>query len=492
MPIVLPFASAVLALMLKSREKGQRLTAPVGAGLHLFGAIMLLIGVRQGGIAATQIGNWPAPFGITLVADHLSAVMVLITAIIYLSTVIYSQADIDSKLAARGYYPLLHTLTGGICGAFLTGDLFNLYVWFEVMLMASFGLLVLGQERRQLDGGVKYVVINLFSTLLMLTGIGLVYGLTGTLNMADLHVKIKAVDDQGLVTAIAMLFMGAFGIKSALFPLFFWLPASYHTPPVSISAIFSGLLTKVGVYALIRMFTLVFSLDVPYLYTVMLAAAALTMVTGVLGAAAHSEFRRILSFHIISQVGYMVLGLALNSALALAGAVFYLIHHIVVKANLFLVSGVVRRVGGSFELPRLGGIYRTHGFLALLFFIPAFSLAGFPPLSGFWAKMILIRASIEIDQFLPAAVAAAVGLYTVYSMTKIWGEVFWKPAPADESGQTDSVRRPSGWMIAPIVLLALLTVMMGLGVEPLFKIASTASEELRNPDMYLIAVLGVK
>jgi multicomponent Na+:H+ antiporter subunit D len=188
----------------------------------------------------------------------------------------------------------------------------------------------------------------------------------------------------------------------------------------------------------------------------------------------------------------MLLGLALNSTLALAGAVFYLIHHIVVKANLFLVSGVVRRVGGSFELPRLGGIYRTHGFLALLFFIPAFSLAGFPPLSGFWAKMILIRASIEIDQFLLAAVAAAVGLYTVYSMTKIWGEVFWKPAPADESGQTDSVRRPSGWMIAPIVLLALLTVMMGLGVEPLFKIASTASEELRNPDMYLIAVLGVK
>jgi multicomponent Na+:H+ antiporter subunit D len=489
---VLPFATAVLATVLKSGARGQQASATFGAGLHLVGAAILFYHVRRSGVAATQIGDWPAPFGITLVADHLSAVMVLITAIIYLSVVIYSKADIDPTLSARGYYPLLHTLTGGICGAFLTGDLFNLYVWFEVMLMASFGLLVLGQERSQLDGGVKYVVINLFSTLLMLTGIGLMYGLTGTLNMADLHVKIRAIDDPGLVTAIAMLFMGAFGIKSALFPLFFWLPAAYHTPPVSISAIFSGLLTKVGVYALIRMFTLIFDLDTPYLHAVLLAVAALTMVTGVLGAAAHGEFRRILSFHIISQVGYMVLGLALNSTLALTGAVFYLIHHIVVKANLFLVSGVVRRVGGSFELSRLGGIYRTHGFLALLFFIPAFSLAGFPPLSGFWAKMILIRASIELDHFLLAAVAAAVGLFTVYSMTKIWGEVFWKPVPEGGARATGGPRKPSAWMLAPIIALALLTVVIGLGVEPLFKIATTAAEELRNPNMYLIAVLGAK
>ena len=491
-PIVLPFSTAVAALLLRSGEKWQQVSASIGAGLHLILSVFLFQEVHLGGVTATQIGDWPAPFGITLVADHLSAVMVLITAIIYLSVVVYSKADIDRNLTARGYYPLLHTLIGGICGAFLTGDLFNLYVWFEVMLMASFGLLVLGQERRQLDGGVKYVVINLFSTLLMLTGIGLTYGLTGTLNMADLHVKIGGIDDQGLVTAIAVLFMGAFGIKSALFPLFFWLPAAYHTPPVSVSAGFSGLLTKVGVYALIRMFTLVFDLDVPYIHTVMLVVAALTMVTGVLGAAAHSEFRRILSFHIISQVGYMVLGLALNSTLALAGAVFYLIHHIIVKANLFLVSGVVRKVGGAFELSRLGSIYRTHGWLALLFFIPAFSLAGFPPLSGFWAKMILIRASVEIDHFLLAAVAAAVGLFTVYSMTKIWGEVFWKPAPSEGSRGSGVAQRPSGWLVAPIIVLALLTVIIGLGVEPLFKIASTAAEELRNPDMYIIAVLGTK
>ncbi len=436
LPVILPFASALLVLLLKSNAKVSNNIALSGGGLHLIACGMLFYQVHENGVFASQVGNWPAPFGITLIADHLSAVMVVITAIINLAVVAFSKADIDAVLSSRGYYSLLQTLTGGICGAFLTGDLFNLYVWFEVMLMASFGLLVLGQDRQQFDGGVKYVVINLFSTLLMLTGIGLLYGMTGTLNMADLHVKVQTIEDQGLLTAMAILFMGAFGIKSALFPLFFWLPASYHTPPVSVSAIFSGLLTKVGVYALIRMFTLVFASNMQYARTVLLIVAALTMITGVLGAAAHNQFRRILSFHIISQVGYMILGLALNTSLALAGAVFYLIHHIIVKANLFLVSGVVQRLRGSFELSRLGGVYRTNGWIALLFFIPAFSLAGFPPLSGFWAKMILIRASLEIHHYLVAGVAAVVGLLTVYSMTKIWGEVFWKPAPHAETDES--------------------------------------------------------
>ena len=228
---------------------------------------------------------------------------------------------------------------GGISGAFLTGDLFNLYVWFEVMLMASFALLVMGKTRAQLDGGVKYVVINLISTLLFLTGLGLVYGMTGTLNMAHLHVKLKLVSDPGLVAAVAVLFLTAFGIKSGLFPLFFWLPASYHTPPVATSAIFAGLLTKVGVYALIRTFTLIFPFEDNGLRELVLVAAAATMIVGVLGAATRYHIRRILSFHIISQVGYMILGLGLFTPLALAGAVFYLLHHIIVKANLFLISG---------------------------------------------------------------------------------------------------------------------------------------------------------
>jgi len=299
-----------------------------------------------------------------------------------------------------------------------------------------------------LDGGVKYVTINLLATLLFIAAIGLLYGLTGTLNMADLHRKIPLVADRGVVTAVAVLFLAAFGIKAAVFPLFFWLPAAYHTPPVSVSAIFAGLLTKVGIYALIRFFTLVFVIDTAYFHLLLLAVAALTMISGVLGAAAQNEFRRILSFHIISQVGYMVLGLALQTRLALAGTVFYLVHHIIVKANLFLVSGVVKQLKGSFELAQLGGIYRRNGWIAVLFFIPAFSLAGFPPLSGFWAKMILIRASLDVHQYWLACVAAVVGLLTVYSMTKIWGEAFWKPAPeTNPVADRLPVPRLSAWLL---------------------------------------------
>ncbi|MBW2427590.1 MAG: Na+/H+ antiporter subunit D [Deltaproteobacteria bacterium] len=492
LPIILPFAGGAAAVFVKkSAVRSFRLAFTV-AGLHTIAGSLLLYHVQTNGIFATQIGSWPAPFGITLVADRLSAVMVMITAVINLAVTSYSKADIGIDLIRRGHYCLLQILVGGICGAFLTGDVFNLYVWFEVMLMASFGLLVLGQSKTQLDGGVKYVTINLLSTLLFITGIGLLYGLTGTLNMADLHRKIPLIADQGLLTALAVLFLAAFGIKSALFPLFFWLPAAYHTPPVSVSAIFAGLLTKVGIYALIRFFTLVFVIDGAYLYILLMGVAALTMITGVLGAAAQNEFRRILSFHIISQVGYMVLGLSLQTRLALAGTIFYLVHHIIVKANLFLVSGVVKQLKGSFELAQLGGIYRSNGWIAALFFIPAFSLAGFPPLSGFWAKMILIRASLDVHQYWLALVAAVVGLLTVYSMTKIWGEVFWKPAP--ESKPTADPLPLGGslaWMLVPVAVLAVLTVIIGLGAEFFVQFSLQAAEDLRHPERYVSAVMGI-
>lgn len=491
LPILIPFAFAAATLHFRKDFRTQQNLSILGASLHVGTCLFLVSDVFYNGITATQIGNWPAPFGITFVADHLSVIMVAVTSILNLSGTVYSKADIKGNLLEAGYHPLMHILIGGVCGAFLTGDLFNLYVWFEVMLMASFGLLVMGRKRTQFDGGVKYVMINLFSTLLFITGLGLLYGITGTLNMADLHLKVQAVADKGVLMAIAAIFMVAFGIKSGVFPLFFWLPASYHTPPVTISAIFAGLLTKVGVYALIRLFSLVFTFDVAYTHGLLLITAILTMVTGVLGAAACNEFRRILSFHIISQVGYMVMGLALFTPLALTGTVFYILHHMIVKANLFLISGVTRKAGGSFELEKLGGLYRSNGWLAVLFFIPAFSLAGFPPFSGFWAKMMLIRAGLEIHYYMVAVVAAVVGLLTLYSMTKIWGEAFWKPKP-EPVAAANHTKRPADnfWMMLPIIALTGLTIVIGLAPEPFIKMAAQAAHELLNPDIYVKAVLG--
>ena len=489
LPILLPMAVALALSLMRDDQRRSYGVALAGAMMHLALAILLLVTVLKHEMAVLWVGDWPAPFGICLVADYLGAVMVLITAVINTAVMAYACHDIDPGQVRTGFYPFMQMLTAAVCGAFLTGDLFNLYVWFEVMLMASFGLLVMGRNPSRLTGGVKYVTINLISTLFFITAIGLIYGLTGTLNMADLHAKAAGVQNTALLTAAAMLLMVAFGIKAALFPLFFWLPAAYHTLPVSVSAFFAGMLSKVGVYALIRMFTLVFTSSTGVTHATLLVVAALTMLFGVVGAASQMEVRRILSFHIISQVGYMVLGLALFTPLALAGAIVYLVHHIIVKANLFLVSGLVRYTGGSFNLKTIGGLYKNNGLLAVGFIIPAFALAGFPPLSGFWAKLLIIKASLESQQYSLALLSAAVGLLTIFSMIKIWTEAFWKPAPAEVNGSC--VKRPlSPWMLAPVLSLALVTVLLGLFMEPMIQFSMVAAGQLMDPKAYISAVLG--
>ncbi len=489
-PLVLPFLTAVAVFLLRASPVARWISVAGNVAL-LIAASILMGQVLEQGVVAGQMGGWQAPFGITLVADYLGAVMVVITAITALATSIYALGDIDERKERLGYHAMFNVLIAGVTGAFLTGDLFNLYVWFEVMLISSFGLLVLGGSKEQIDGGIKYVTLNLVSTILFLSGIGLLYGMTGTLNMADLARTVPMVENQGLVTLIAVMFMIAFGVKAAVFPLFFWLPASYHTPAFSVSAVFAGLLTKVGVYALIRMFTLIFDGDISFTHTILLWVAAFTMVTGVLGAAAQNDIRKILSFHIVSQIGYMILGLALLTPLAVAGAVFYLVHHIVVKANLFLIAGVAERVAGSTDLAKIGGLYKSAPLLAVLFLIPAFSLAGFPPLSGFWAKYILVAASLEIEAWLIAGVALLVGLLTIYSMTKIWAEAFWKAHPDGIEPSLDRLE-PSmrAALLLPIAGLAAMTLVIGFFPEPFVTFAETAADQLLDPTPYITAVLG--
>ena len=490
LPIVIPLATAVASLLARKSRRMQRVLSVIGTGVLLAAAIWLLARVWQHGVQVLQVGGWAAPFGITLVADLLSAVMVLIAAVTGLAVAVYALGSVDEGRERFHYHPLYHLLLLGVCGAFITGDLFNLYVWFEVLLISSFVLLVLGNERAQVRGAVTYVMINLVASLCFLAAVGLLYGLTGTLNMADLAVRLAETDAPGLVTAISMLFLIAFGVKAAVFPLFFWLPASYHTPPVAVSAIFAGLLTKVGVYALIRVYTLLFTQDVGYTHTILLVVAGLTMVTGVLGAAAQTDVRKILSFHIISQIGYMVMGLALFTPLALVGAVFYIVHHIIVKANLFLVAGVAERLVGSFDLKSLGGLYHRHPWLAILFVIPAFSLAGFPPLSGFWAKLILIKAGLDAGAYVIVAVALVVGLLTLFSMTKIWDGAFWKPRVAGLSPRP--ARGGVVLMISPVIGLAALTLVIGLWAEPFFQFAMASAAELLDSTTYIQAVLGAQ
>lgn len=448
----------------------------------------MLFQVDQNGIQVTQLGNWQAPYGIILVADLFSAVMVTLAGFMGLSVVVFSFAHIDAQRERFGYYPLVNILLMGVCGAFLTGDMFNLYVWFEVLLISSFVLLALGGERRQLSGALKYVTLNLIASTLFLAAAGLLYGLVGTLNMADLSQRIPDIKQSGLTTVVAMLFLVAFGIKAGLFPLFFWLPDSYHTPPVPVTTIFSALLTKVGVYALIRSFTLLFVQETDYTHNLLLIVAGLTMVTGVLGAVAQMEFRRLLSFHIISQIGYLLMGLAIYTPLALAGTVFFMIHVILTKSALFLVSGIVYKLHGTYDLKKLGGFYRSHLWLAILFLIAALSLAGLPPLSGFWAKFLLIRAGLEAQEYEIVAVALFVSILTLFSMIKIWSEVFWKPATIQESQPLSR----NNWLysLAPLVGVIIMILIIGFATQAMFDLSQRAANQLLDRSAYVTAVLG--
>jgi multicomponent Na+:H+ antiporter subunit D len=496
LPLLIPLTTAALSLLAWRRTRLHRALAVAGAAGLLAAGLALLASVRADGIRVTQAGAWPAPFGITLVADLFSAALVVLAGLVGLAVVLFSLTSMDRGREAFGYYPLVHVVLLGVCGAFLTGDLFNLYVWFEVMLMASFVLLALGGEAPQLHGGIKYVTLNLVSSAVFLAAVGILYGLTGTLNLADLARKLDGMPRTATVTAVGVLFLVAFGIKAAVFPLFFWLPAAYHTPPGAVSALFVGLLTKVGVYSLVRVFTLLFVQEPAFTHQLLLVVSGLTMVTGVLGAIAQDEFRRVLSFLHIGQVGYMTMGLALAgltdspalAALALAGSVFYIVHHVAAMTNLFLISSVVRRLCGTFELRRQGGLYQSHPVLAVLFLIPALSLGGMPPLSGFFAKLPLVQAGLGTGQYAIVAIALAVGLLTLFSMTRVWAEAFWKPTPDDAAtGPTTGGLTP---LLLPIGALAALTVTIGLGAEFVFELARGAADQLLDREGYVRAVLG--
>ena len=494
-PILWPLATAIIVTIFWFRRSVQSALNFVGATGLLFIGIMLVRMVWLDGIQSVQIGSWPAPYGITLVADMFSAIMVLMAGLTAFVMAIYSVASIDKRRKQFGYYSLVNTLFMGVCGAFITGDIFNMYVWFEVMLISSFVLLTLGGETRQIEGTFKYVTINLISSAFFLAGVGFIYGMTGTLNMADIAVKLSLYENQGLITVVAMLFLIAFGIKAAVFPLFFWLPASYHTPPIAITAIFAGLLSKVGVYSLIRVFTLFFIGNIGFTHTLLMIIAGFTMVVGVLGAAAQYEMRRLLSLHIISQIGYMIMGLAIFTPLALAGAILHIAHNMIVKTNLFLVSGVISKLRGSYNLKILGGISNAYPLLGTLFMIPALSLAGMPPLSGFWSKLLLIKAGFEAQQYAIIAVSLVVSLLTLYSMTKIWNYAFWKDAAPCKTAKPGEPEKnlfsfPNVYLLVPMILLTLVSITIGFFPEPFFLAVNRAAEDLMNPQNYINVVLG--
>lgn len=484
LPILIPFATAIALKALPYRPALLHWVAFGGAVGVLASAITLLIRVQTEGIQVLQISNWPSPFGITLVADPLSAILVVMVGIVGSAVTGHSFSGVDPRREALGYHALIHVLLMGVSGAFLTGDVFNLYVWFEVTLIASFVLMALHRTREQLHAAYVYVTLNLIASALLLTAIGLLYGQAGTLNLADISRVWPERSLPLLDNGLSMLFLTAFGIKAGLFPLFFWLPASYHAPPAPIGALFAGLLTKVGVYAMIRLFSLLFREPGAVVFPVLLFLSIVTMLVGMVGALAQRDLRRVLSFNLVGHIGFTTVGLALWTPLALGASIFYLLHHMLVITTLFLVSGLFLRQRRTTDFASLGGLYRSHPRVALLVLIPVFSLAGVPPLSGFLGKLAIVAAALDSGSVVLAAVALLVGLLTLLSMARVWQHVSWKPAPGPDLAPL------SKRALAPIVVLVLLTIGMTVGAGPVFHASTTAAEHLLDPQSYINAVLG--
>jgi multicomponent Na+:H+ antiporter subunit D len=485
LPIILPLLFMVVLIFTRRHLAFQQIFSLLASVGLTFAALLLLLEVRSNGIITLQMGSWAAPYGITLVSDLLSAIMLLTTAFVSIIIMIYSPGFIDNERQTAGYYPLVFGLLMGVNGAFITGDIFNMYVWYEVMLTSSFVLIALGGSAEQLRGSIKYVTISFVASIFFVAAIGIIYGQAGTLNMADLATKMRQWEDPPYINAALMLFFIAFSVKSALFPFFFWLPAAYHTPPVPITALFAGTLTKVGIYTMFRFYSLFVVHDVMFWKYFILVLAGLTMSVGVLMAASQFDIRKILSFHIISQVGYMVMGLGIFTVGGVAAAIYFTVHNMLSKTNTFLAGGLVYQRSGSYDLKYLGGLYKSKPFLALLFFIPAMSLAGIPPLPGFFGKFLLIKGGFEAGDYLITAVAIMVGLITLFSMVKIWNEAYWKKAPEDQP--EGRVGRPA---LAATTLMAIAVILLGIFAGPIMEICLEAGEQLVNPEAYFNAVLG--
>jgi multicomponent Na+:H+ antiporter subunit D len=487
-PVLVPLATAGLTALAMGRARTQQLVSFGGALAFLAVALALVARVAGEGAPDVAFGDWPPPYGIQFQLDGVSSLLVLVTALMGVAALLFLASEADPGPRHPSLLPLLHGTLAGVAGAFSTADLFNLYVWFEVMLICALGLLALGGRREQLDAAFKDLVLNLFGTLLLLAAVGLMYAATGHLNFDALAVAARRVDPALLRALLAALAVGLL-LKSAAFPLFAWLPASYPTLPAPVLALVAGLLTKVGVYALMRTLGDVFMPAGAALSGVLGWVAAATMLAGVLGAAYYWDMRRILAFHVISQVGYILMGVALGGAGGNAAALFYTVHHIVVKANLFLIAGMVATVAGSYDLRRIGGMAAARPALALLFAVPALSLVGVPPLSGFWAKLLVLQQALAQQRFAWAALALLVSVLTLYSMLKIWLEAFWKPHPAAGTGTGTGTgagatawRPRQGIALAPAWLatglLAAITLAIGLAPQALVQFTSDATAAL--------------
>lgn len=490
LPVLVPFVAAAVTLLMTRHYKAQRVVGLAALSIVLATSFLILYATKDGPISL-DVGEWAAPVGITLVADRLSALMLVVSVFVTLCVMIYSVSEgfENDRVPLSVFYPSFLILSAGVSNAFLTGDLFNLYVGFEILLVASFVLIMLGGTRERLRSGTVYVVVSMVSSSIFLIALSMVYAATGTVNMAQLAIRLPQIDS-GTAGLIQVMLLLAFGVKAAVFPLSAWLPDSYPTAPAPVTAVFAGLLTKVGIYAIIRTQTLLFGHS--EMNSWLLGIGVLTMVVGILGAVAQDDIKRLLSFTLVSHIGFMLWGVGTGTVDGLSAAIFYTAHHIMVQTALFLVAGLMDRVGGTTSLVRLGGLLKAWPLLAVLYLVPALNLAGIPPMSGFLGKVGLIRASAQVGgpvQYVVIAAGLVTSLLTLYALIRAWNMAFWQPLDEGETLDPNVKRTVPKTMTSATIILVGATLLLTVFAHPIYDFTHSAALSLNSRQPYIRTVL---
>jgi multicomponent Na+:H+ antiporter subunit D len=499
LPVVLMIGAGAILLMVRKSVRLHGVIAIAALLLLVLVDAGLLLRVIENGPVTMVMGRWLPPFGIAFTADLFGATMALTASLVALAAGIFALRDIDGSGRRYGFYPFLMLLMAGVSGAFLTGDIFNLYVWFEVLLISSFGLLILGSRPEQIDGALKYAVLNLIATTLFLISVGYLYSLFGTLNMADIALKAGDLSGTAPLVTLTALFTFAFAMKAAAFPLNFWLPASYHTPRIVVSALFGALLTKVGIYALIRVTVMLLPVEREVLSPAIATLAILTLMTGALGAMAQSDIRRLAGYLVIAGIGNMLAGVAIGSPAAISGAIFYAVHSMVAMTALYLVVGeAARRMSllsgdqdpaNRWSLHTLGGLYRSSPGFTLASGLVFLAVAGLPPLSGLWPKIMLLKAAMDINAWWLAAAILVSSFLVTLTLGRIVLLAYWRQGPEPAAGHAPPTTGAADWRFSiPLCALVLLLAGFGLFPEHLLSLTQSAAEGLAGPSAYIRSV----
>ncbi|MNW24082.1 Na(+)/H(+) antiporter subunit D [compost metagenome] len=483
-PILVPLLTGIVLVLLSRSIRWQRMVSGTSVLINAAAAILLLVETGGLGIQTLNLGGWDAPYGIVLVADRLAALLVFTAALISVSCMFYAFRSINRQREEHHFYAFFHFLMAGVNGSFLTGDLFNMFVCFELMLMSSYALIVLGGTSHQLRETLKYVLINIVSSAMFVAAIGFLYSITGTLNLAHLSVRVAEIGQEGILSVISVLLLIVFSIKAGLF-LFFWLAGSYAAPPSVVTALFAGLLTKVGLYAIIRIFTLIFYHDPDLTQTVIGTMAGATMILGVIGAVSYMDVNKIMVYNVVAGVGFVAYGMASSSKIALEGLLLYLFHDMLIKTLLFLLGGALIAAAGTSNLNKMGGLIKSYPLLGWMLFVTALALAGVPPLSGFPGKLMLFEGGLEAGLYGLTIIAIVASLLMMYSIIKIFTKAFWGTPVTQKENSLYPVRP----LLLSSMLLFVLIICIGPAAELIYPFVSESGTLLLKPELYINAVL---